>query len=217
MLYVLLIIAAVIAVVLSLRIRLRVSVTRERQLIFAGLGRSGPEYDFATKEATIKLFGLKIKTIQPGTRGEKKKKVAEKPRPEKKRKKKTPRQRPIGDILKIVPGVGRAMWRYAVSLLKGIVVEELEGEIDGGFYSPDMTGIAYGYYEAALAAMPGVAGRFRFRPDWNGPAFDGSMRATFAIPLYRLVWRTLVLVGGLPLRDILKVAIGKKKGDSDGQ
>ena len=218
MLYVLVIIAVIIGVVLSLRLRFRVRLSSERQLIFAGLGRSGPEYDFATKTATIRIFGLKIKTIHPKFGAEAKKKPEPKPETEKKKKKKKPsRKRTIGDMLRVVPDIGRAAFKYAVSLLRSVIIEELEGEISGGFDSPDKTGMAYGYYEAAIAAVPGVVNRFTFRPDWNGPAFDGSLRASFALPLYRLVWRTAILVFGLPLRDLIKLAIGKKKGDLDGQ
>ena len=101
MLYVLFIIAVLIAVVLSLRIRFRVQLSSERQLLFVGLGRSGPEWDFATRAGAIKIFGLKIKTLRPTPRTAKKKPDEKPP----KKKKKPARHRPIGDILKVVPGV----------------------------------------------------------------------------------------------------------------
>jgi len=62
-----------------------------------------------------------------------------------------------------------------------------------------------------------VVGRVQFIPDWIGPSFSGTARVSVAIPVYKLLLRTIVLTYRLPLRDLLKLAIRKKKGVSDVQ
>ncbi|UCD63080.1 MAG: hypothetical protein JSW34_10010 [Candidatus Zixiibacteriota bacterium] len=215
MLYVIIVIAAVIVAVLLLRLRLRLLLSDRQKLLFVGLGRSGSEFDFSAGTSAVKVFGLKFGTRKLGRKpgaerepGKKPKKKARKPRR---------RQRPVGYFLRVIPGVVKAVGAYLTSMLRAVVVEYLDGEIEGGFASPHITGMAYGYYRAALAAAGPVAGRLRFRPVWEGPSFDGTLRASFAVPLYSLAWRTILLVFRLPLRDLTRLAIGKKKGETDDQ
>jgi hypothetical protein len=108
-----------------------------------------------------------------------------------------------------------ALWGYFVSILKSVAVEEAQGEIEAGFDEPDITGRVFGYYQAALGMVPSVVGRVAFVPDWTGASFSASMRLSLALPLYKLIWRTLVLIARLPLRELVKLAIGKKRGDED--
>ena len=70
---------------------------------------------------------------------------------------------------------------------------------------------------AALGAVPAIAGRFRYIPRWDQQYFGGSVRLSLAIPVYRIALRTIVFIYKLPLRDLIKLAIGKKKGDQDVQ
>ena len=205
------IIALLLAAICLLRLRLRFELGSDRRLLFVGLGRSGPEYDFVRRIQSFMLFGQRIKS----TPMKKVEKAAE-PKPEAQPREKARRVRPFGDILKAVPDVSRALWRYSIELLKSIAVEELEADVEAGFYEPDLTGQLFGYYQAALAAAPSVVGRVRFTPDWIGASFAGQARVAVALPLYRLLYRTLILIGQLPLRRLIKLAIGKKRGGQDG-
>lgn len=216
MLYVVLIIILVIAAVTLLRLRFRLDFSSERRLVFVGLGRTGWAFDFSCRQGSLKFAGLTVKKLKTVD----KKKAGPKPEPKpprKPKKKKTRRERALGDILRVVPAVGKATANYARSLLRALRLEECNGEIEGGFDQPDLTGMAYGYYQAITAALPGVGRRFRFTPDFDGPSLAGSARVSIAIPLYRIFVSTLVLILKLPLRDLIKLAIGKKKGDQDVQ
>lgn len=214
-LYILLTIVAIATVLLLLHLRVRFVFGSGNRLLFVGLGRSGPEFDYVGKTGCMKLFGLKVHTFKLG-----KKKL--KPPPEKeprvdKKVKKAKRKRSPGDFLRLIPACGAPLWKYLVSLLRAAVVEELEGEIEGGFESPDLTGIVFGCYQAALSAVPAVAGRVHFRPDWGGSSLEATVRGSVALPAYKIVFRTLILLFQLPLRELIKLAIGKKKGGQDGE
>ncbi|MFQ5452588.1 MAG: hypothetical protein ACE5D6_00170 [Candidatus Zixiibacteriota bacterium] len=211
MFYLLLIITAVIITVLLLNIRVRVNLNSEQWLLFIGLGQSGPEYDFISKTGRLNLFGFKIKSFK------RVKKPKEKPpSPEPKKKAKAKRKRSLSDFLRIIPRCSQALGIYLLSLMKAVIVEELEGEVEAGFESPDITGTVFGYYQAALAAAPAVMGRIHYIPNWDKATFDASFRAAIAIPLYKIIFGTIILIIKLPLRDLIKLAIGKKKGASDG-
>ena len=212
MLYILSAIVIIVVAVMLLRFRIRLDLSKERRLLFVGLGRTGHEHDFASGRGKLRLFGLNIKSIKA-----EKEKPKAKPKPAKKpkKKKKITRQRSIADILRVVPAVGRAVTGYMYSLLKSLIVEKLEGEIQAGFETPDLTGQAYGFYQAALGSVPSIGGRLKFIPDWEGQSFNGAAKVSVAIPLYRVFVRTVVLIFRLPLRDLIKLAIGKKKGDQD--
>ena len=221
MLYLLLILLVLFIALLLLNIRVRFQLSDGRKLLFVGLGRSGPEFDFAGKAGSIMLFGMKVKSFEIDRVKKKKPKEAEeKARKVKVAKPPKPPKRSrvsLGDIYRVGPKCIGPMWAYIVGLLKAVVVEEVEGRVEGGFDSPHLTGAVFGYYQAALAAVPGVVGRVQFIPDWIGPSFSGAARVSVAIPVYKLLLRTIVLTYRLPLRDLLKLAIGKKKGVSDVQ
>jgi hypothetical protein len=214
--YVILILAAAILLLLTLRIHLKLEISGDRRLLFAGLGRTGPEFDFVGKRGAIRLFGFSISTFDLG------KKKAREPAPtvrtEKPAKKGAPkakRLRPLRSIIAIVPQCSRALWRYFTGLLKAAMVEEAEADIQAGFDSPDLTGYLFGYYQAAMATVPLVGSRVRYTPDWTGASFSGVARLSLAMPLYRLAWLTFWLVLSLPVMKIIKLAIGRKKGVTD--
>jgi len=213
MLYIILAIVLLAAAITLLRIRIRLEFSDKQRLLFVGLGQSGPEFDFESGRSGFRLLGLSI--------GEKKKPGKEKPKKKAKeakpKKKKRRRERPIGDFMKVMPATIRALARYVMSILRSFYIEQLEGEVRGGFEQPDLTGTAFGIYQAALGVAPGTVGRFRFIPYWERAAFGGWARVSVAIPLYRLIGRTIVMLVRLPLRDLIKLAIGKKKGDQDVQ
>jgi hypothetical protein len=139
--------------------------------------------------------------------------------PDKKGTKKSKRRGHWGqwqEFLPLLPKCAKALHGYSFGILRSIIVEELQAEIEAGFDSPDLTGLTFGYYQAALAAAPGVVGRVEYRPDWTGASFSGQARGSVALPLYRLLGRSIVLVYQLPLREILKLAIGRRRGGQDG-
>lgn len=218
MLYILLILL-LFAAILLLNVRVRFILSDSKKLLFVGVGRSGPEFDFLGRIGSVKLFGVKIKSFEIGK--EKKRKEREAEAETKEAKAAEPSKPPkwarvsLRDLYRIGPKCIKPLWAYLVSVLRAVVVEKLEGRVQVGFDSPDLTGAVFGYYQAALAAMPGVVGRLRYVPDWTGPSFRGAGRVSVAIPVYKLLLRTMVLTYRLPLRDLLKLAIRKKKGVSD--
>ena len=215
MAYFLLILIAGIIAVLLMRIRIRFELGENRRLLFVGLGQSGPEIDFLRNEGAIKLWGVKLKRFEIGKLKKKpphaKKEITEKTEPRKLR------QRSSSNFVKVLRKSFRPLWSYVVGLLKAVAVEEFEARVAGGFARPDLTGIAFSYYQAALAAMPQIVGRVQYIPDWTGASLSGEGKIAAALPLYKFVGRTAQLLWRLPLRDIVKLAIGKKKGESDDQ
>jgi len=218
MLYALLILLAAFIALLLLNVRVRFQLSDSKKLLFVGLGRSGPEFDFSRNVGIIKLSGIKLKSFDIGREiKEMPKEVKAKPKKVKAARPSKQRERSLRDLARVLPKCLGPMGRYAVSVLKAVIVEELEGQIEAGFDSPHVTGSVFGYYQAALAAAPGIVSRVQYVPDWSGASFGGSAKVSVAIPLYKLLTRTVILIYRLPLRDLIKLAIGKKKGVSDVQ
>lgn len=220
MIYILIALVLLAASLLLLRLRLRLEVSSDRKLVFLGLGRSGPELDFRRRQGVLRVFGLRLLRFGLGGRegqpAEKTKR--EKPKTKTPAKPSRPkRRRPARNVLAILPQCLKALGRYALGLLRAAVLEQAEGEIEAGFESPHITGQVFGYYQAALAAAPGLMGRVVFVPVWTGQSFSGALRVTVAWPAYRLVWQTGRLVFRLPVRKIIKLAIGTKEGVQDGE
>ena len=217
MIYAFITIAVLIVALLVLRLRLRLEISSDRKLLFAGLGQTGPEFDFRSRTGVVRLFGLRTKQFRLGGRKpEKKEREADKARRAEKKPPKAKRKRSPKEIVKILPQCLRALGKYLLGLLKAAIVEQAEGEIEAGFDAPHLTGELFGFYQAALAAAPGVVGRVRYIPDWTGQSFSGSVRCSVAWPVYKLIWQTTLLVFRLPVRKIIKLAIGTKEGVQDG-
>ena len=212
MLYFLIILALIISSILALRLRVRFEIDAHRRVLFAGLGRSGPEYDFMTKLVTIKLFGMKLKTVSTEKKA---KPVKKEPKIEKVPKPK--RVWPFDKIIEQIPPVSQAFWKYSRSIMKATIVEELNGKIEAGFDSPDTTGRVFGYYQAVAGAVPAIGRHLEYIPNWTEATFGGSARGSVALPLYKLVFRTIILLINLPLREIIKLTIGYKERSHDGQ
>lgn len=217
-----LIILAMLAVLfgafLMMRVRIRLELAGEERRLFFGLGRSGPEFDFRAGRGRVKLFGLSVRsfplrrasapqvleTTKPATN-------AEKTAPRRKR------RRSWSDLLALLPRLGRATWELFTGLLADLIVEEAEGRIEGGFDRPDLTGQVYGYYHAALAVVPGLAGRFSYVPVWTEASFDGSVRLAVAWPVYRLLYRTGKWMIKINVLKLIRMTIGTKEGGRDVQ
>jgi len=206
---ILLVIAAVIIGLLMLRLRVRYINQPDRHRLFAGLGRSGIEIDYRARTSRLKLFGVRFKSSPLDKPREK---AEPKPRTEKKTSR---RRRSFKDIAAVLLKSRSALWRYTVGLLGSLIIEELEAKIEAGFEEPDLTGVTYGYYQAALGAVPAVVGRLHFVPDWTGASFAAQGRVAVALPMYRLAGKTIGLLWRLPLREIAKVTIGRTEGDQD--
>lgn len=198
---------------LLLRLRLKTALDRDEKILFAGLGRSGIRFNFHKKEKTFLLLGKVVRT-EPLFREKKPQKT--KAPAKKKTAEKTKKKRSFSEIISLVPEVTKANWRYTTSLFKSARIEELNGSVRAGFESPDSTGYMYGFYTSVCGAVPGIAKRFQLIPVWDSACFEPSLRASIALPLYRFVWRTLILLIDLPLRKIVKVAIGTKERSHDG-
>jgi len=220
MMTVLIILAFAIVLVLFLRLRVQFDIADGKRHLFAGFGRTGVELDFVARTRSIKMLGLRASTSpmdKEETEISDKPKTPVQPEPES-RKKVSKRERSLRDLIRILPQCSKAVFTYFIGLLKSAMIEECEAEIRAGFEQPDITGMAFGYYQAAIAAVPGVAGRLRYTPDWTGASFSGSARLAVALPLYRLIYRTVLLIFRLPLRELIKLAIGRKtRGGRDGQ
>jgi len=217
--YIVLIIIAVIGILLFVRIRLRMEFTPDQRWLFAGLGRTGIKHDFISTDTTILWCGLPVRKKSP-----KGKKPVDADQKTKDRAKIVSRKKPRSDgrrerskrqIAWVIKRSIPALWKYGIGLLRSIIVEQLEARVAGGFDSPHLTGQVFGYYQAALATAPSVVGRVQYDPDFTGASLSGTAKASVALPLHQLLLRTVILVAELPLREIVRLAIGKKKGDSD--
>jgi hypothetical protein len=215
MIYVLLAIIVIVIAVLLLRLRLRLRLDKDHRLLFMGLGRSGPELDFARGQGVLKLFGFRVKTFPiekfEGT------KVAKNisSKAQRARRHTLRRSSTLEEGKTLIRDILKASWRYTVDMFKASIIEQFDGRIEAGFESPDTTGLAFGYYQAFIGAVPAVAGRFIYVPVWTGRSFTGAFRFSIALPLYRLIYHTIRYWFRLPIRKMMKLSIGKKKGEQD--
>ena len=214
MIYFAIAIIVLLVAVLLLRLRFLVVLSQERRTLAVQIGRSGPEIDLAKRRGLIKLFGYSVKRFDLQRGAKKEPKKAAKPLAPKKEK--PSRKRSWRNMAAIFPQVTEALWYYTVGLIRSSRVEVFEAEIEAGLPEPHQTGQLFGYYQAAVAALPSALNRVAFTPDWSGASFFGSARVAVAVPLYMLVFRTVLLAKDLPLRKIYKLAIGQKRGASDG-
>lgn len=207
-----------------LRLRVKFELDSDDRRLFMGLGRSGIEIDYLAKLQTIRVAGLAVKrqpigagsTVRP-TEQEKEARAGKKEDSEDERSGPTLSSEMIRGLLNLAPKVIREVSGYSKALLSRIIVERLEADIRAGFDSPDMTGQTFGAYHAMIGAIPALAGHVRFTPDWQGASFEAAARGSLALPLYQILLHTPRLLWRLPLREIVRMAIGIKKGDKDGQ
>ena len=215
MIYVLFALICLVAAILLIRVRFRLELSPERKFLFVGLGRSGPEFDFARHEGVIRLFGMRLKRFRL-ERSKTAPRQTETSAVEAEIKAASSRRRrSLGSIIAIVPESLSACWRLAVGVLKSTIVEQAEAEIEFGFDTPDVTGQAFGYYHAVAAMAPSLFGRVSLVPNWTGRSFSGSARVSIAWPVYRLIWLMTLFMWRLPIRKIIRLAIGVKEGVRD--
>lgn len=207
-----------------LRLRVRFEFGHDDRWVFLGLGRSGIEIDYLGRSQTIRVAGLAVKrqplsrssTESTGESTQETEAATDQDGGEAGRGVSVDSAM-IRKIISLAPQVLREAGVYSKALLNRVIVERLEADIRAGFDSPDMTGQTYGAYHAVMGAVPALAGHVRFTPDWQGASFHGRARGSLALPLYQVLLRTPRLIWRLPLREIVKMAKGIKKGDHDGQ
>lgn len=235
--YSLLALTILFSLLLLMRLRLRVVLSNERRAVFVGLGRSGPEFDFAGGTAVVRLAGIRMYSFPLQRTKKSEPAVAEPEQPASVAQKIPPGRQtttaaedrpeaepeetsiPFGERvgrlieqLSLVPRILGDLWWYARGLFRSIIVEQFEADIYGGFARPDLTGMAYGWYHAVLGAAPARFSHIRFTPDFQQARFSGSMRASVALPVYQLVGRTVILLWRLPIREIIRVIRESRKG-----
>lgn len=197
-----------LALATLIRLRVKLDLYPNVKTLFAGLGRTGIRIDITGKTRSFLIAGRTIKTFSTEKKPDKK---TAKEKIKAVKKQKPGRQRSLKKILAVVPTILKALTNYTYSILKSAAIEEFDGQINAGFGPPHITGAAFGFYQATLAGIPGITGRFRYIPDWNGLSFQGQLRLNVSIPLYRLLFKTMVMLWQLPLRELIKLAIGTKK------
>lgn len=209
LLVVALIVLLSLVLITLLHIRVRLSIESNLKTLFVGLGRTGVLTNFTDQTRSIIVSGKSLKTspIEEELLKPKKEKPA----------KKSKRTRPFSDIVAIIPDTFRAFGKYIYSVVKSIIIEEFGAEVKVGLPDPYLTGIAFGYYQAAVGAVPFLGRHFKFTPDWNEVSITGGLKTTVSIPLYKIIYRTTVLVFGLPLRKLVKLAIGRKDRKQNGR
>ncbi len=200
-----------LALATLIRLRVKLDLYPNVKTLFAGLGRTGIRIDISSKTRSFIFAGRSIKTFSTIKTPDKKtseeiSKTVKKQKPG--------RERSLKKIAAVLPATLKALGSYLYSILKSAAIEEFDGEINAGFGPPHITGAAFGFYQATLAGIPAIAGRFKYIPDWNGLSFQGQLRLSVSIPLYRLLLKTVVMLWQLPLRELLKLAIGTKKAQT---
>lgn len=221
---ILIIAALLLASLTLLRLRVRFEVGQDGRWLFVGLGRSGLRLDYIHKQREWQLWGHTMRR-EPLTARKTSKAPAEttkskdetdpgKADTETSRNK---RRIPWQEALQLAPAVVSALWSSSLELLRSLIVEQLQAEVEGGFEEPDLTGMAFGYYQAALAAAPGLVSHVGYTPVWTEAGFVGQARGSIALPLYRLILVSVRMAWRLPLRQLIKLAIGNRKGVQDGE
>jgi hypothetical protein len=225
MLWILGSILILVVAILLLRIRVGCDLGPEKKLVFARIGRTGSEFDFTTKRMVIRLFGMRIKeVVMFGGKKAGRVETPAEPVPEAdtiqaepKSMPKVKRVRPFSLLLEIVSESSKALWRFVVAILKGVIVEEAQGELSIGFDSPDVTGKAFGYYHAIAWAAPTLANRISITPVFTEKIVTGKARVTLALPVYVLVYRLGKLFVQMPIRKIIRYSRGIQKGANHGK
>lgn len=199
-----------------LKFRIRLDITDKKRTMFVGLGRTGTEFSLRDRTLWMKVFGYRLKQMKLGGKKIEKKMEKEKPGKEARPRPKVRRRlRSRVDFLKIGRRSASALFSFSKSLVKATYIERLDGNINAGFDSPDLTGKLYGFYQASLSAAPSLMGRLSYQPDWSGASFRGSAHLSLALPMYKFCYESIRLIFSLPLRDIIRLAIGTKKGGHD--
>lgn len=202
--------------ILLLHLRLKFELNPDQKNLYFTLGRSGFKIDFISKQMQLLIFNFQTKSFPFKKSEEKKPEKKSKVKKEKTKKKK--RKLPgFSEIWNILPQTTKAIFNFSVSLFKSVIVEELNGTVNAGLFSPDQTGRLYGYYSAFAGAVPAIGNRLYFNPVWDEAHLSGSVKGSFSLPLYKLIGRTILLFFRLPLREIIKMSKNSMKGGHDGQ
>lgn len=104
---------------------------------------------------------------------------------------------------KLSNAVANLIWR----ILRNVKVENLRGEVGGGFSDPALTGIALGWSSAILGAIPALGKNILIKPDFEAEKvrYDASglirlsplkvagsfLRFLIEAPVFRIIKLTL--------------------------
>ena len=226
-LYILLIVLGLFTLLLLLRLRLRVYIDDGRRLISFSYATARIEANIRENEGTASFLGITLRRFPlVKDESEKKKKQGKKeeaeqengPGPLRKlarsfREKKG--RLTVIDLLAVAPQITWAHARLFADIFGDTTVEQLDVDIEGGFEYPHLTGQMLGYYHALVGAVPMGPVRISYVPDWDGAPFTGSVRASLALPLYRLLYRLLRYLFRLPIMNIVKRMRRNRKGESN--
>lgn len=208
-LYILSTLGVLLLVLLLMRVRLHFIYTPEIRTAGLTLGRrTGLFADLLCFRGTVRVMGITVYQMDLRKEKEEAPRATRVTPPEAEAPAQAKPKRPLRERVAVLrenlPQAWRALRTYLKGLYRATRVEELNGRIEAGFDSPDETGRALGYYYAALGIVPAIISRVQFVPVWMGPSFEASGRMTLAIPLYHLLWHTIVLLWQFPARKLIK-------------
>lgn len=208
--YAFFILCGFLALLLLVRLRLRIDFSESKRLLFIGLGQTGPEFDFFNHTRTFRLFGIALspKPLHRATSPTPAQSADSTPQPRRAR-----RSAPISAWLPLIPDIFGSVLSFVAGLLRSVIIEECAGAIRASAPSPDQTGQLFGCYCALAGAVPAIGAHLSFEPDWlDGPSFSGTVRFSAALPLYALLYRVLILLWSLPLWQLYRLSRLKPKG-----
>lgn len=225
--YILLIILGLFTLLLLLRLRLRVYIDDERRQISFSYATARFEANLLDNQGTASFLGITLKRFPLVKDASEKKKKEETQRNSEQENGPGPWRKlarsfrekkgrlTVMDLLAVAPQITWAHARLFADILGDTRVEQMDIAIEGGFEYPHLTGQMLGYYHALVGAVPMGPVRISYIPDWDGAPFSGSLRASLAMPLYRLLYRLLRYLFRLPIMNIVKRMRKNRKGETN--
>ena len=131
-----------------------------------------------------------------------------------KKRKKIAFERLLFDEFKTVKQVFGVFWKFVKALFKS-KHHYLNISLQGGFGSPDITGIVLGTIEAAKPAF-GDRVTIVYYPDMMAQSVSGNLNIQAAVRMYSVLAEALLLIVRLPIIKILKIFIKITKGEYNG-
>jgi hypothetical protein len=131
-----------------------------------------------------------------------------------KKRKKIAFERLLFDEFKTVKQVFGVFWKFVKALFKS-KHHYLNISLQGGFGSPDITGIVLGTIEAAKPAL-GDRITIVYYPDMMAQSVSGNLNIEAVVRMYSVLAEALPLIVRLPVLKISKIFIKIRKGEYDG-
>jgi hypothetical protein len=128
-----------------------------------------------------------------------------------KKRKKIAFERLLFDEFKTVKQVFGVFWKFVKALFKS-KHHYLNISLQGGFGSPDITGIVLGTIEAVKPAF-GNRVTIVYYPDMMAQSVSGNLNIQTVVRIYSVLAEALPLIFRLPILKILKIFIKITKGE----